>query len=104
VHASMTRLLAFGCLVPALLVLACSSANPEAVPSSTTPETDAAAPMPGPEPPAPPALPRTPKDAGTPDAGGESCAKTGTFCGGHGVTGGNPNTLYICSAAGAHPV
>lgn len=37
------------------------------------------------------------------DAGGIACGAQGTFCGGHGVSGGDPGTLYVCGAQGAAP-
>jgi hypothetical protein len=44
--------------------------------------------------------------AGTPDvcaSGGPACPGSGAYCGSDGVTGGDPNTLYQCTGAGAAP-
>jgi hypothetical protein len=41
--------------------------------------------------------------AGDASSGLPVCDDQGSFCGGHGVTGGDPNTLYVCAAKGAAP-
>ena len=38
-----------------------------------------------------------------PPKAGPTCDAQGTFCGGHGVTGGDPGTLYTCGAQGQAP-
>jgi hypothetical protein len=49
------------------------------------------------------AAPDSADEATKPDAAGPTCGAQGTFCGGHGVTGGDPGTLYTCGAKGAAP-